>query len=577
MKPLRTSVALTLVVAFMLSTTTMASPLTSTIESFTEIPEMVNPVTTDSSGQVTLADDSLMDFVIPSYIDGTLIETIGDYAFAGCELFRTVTIPASITTIGEGAFADCPYLETIIFKGRTDVSDMTLGEGWSGGVQIVFDNSEPEIDYTAYIDAFETALSDAQAITSVTERNLDDAEDALDNLEDAFEAIPEEALSEDMSASYAETYAALEDLIYAAVKAMENADAFENFYDVLSEAQEITFVDETNLEYAKEVLSELEDAYYALPEEIETEEEIIEETPIYDEIEEEPIIDEVVDEISNETPAEQETIALFGSVISDFIDEHVTAPTPVIMDVPQMGEDIPEDSIIEEEPVINEPSDDIVIEEPPVSEEPELTEIETEAESEVIEEPVVTEEIPEIEEEAAPSIDWEAIDRAFEETYETLFLLIEEAEAAIAAAGEEVLPEDLIPEEDIEAEAQPEEEILPEEPAQPSELEVYEPAVEPGVPMEPVFFEEPVYEPYEEESVGLLDSGSESDYFEPEYSYDEVFYEEEDYEEYYFADDFNYRDSSTETRYSDGEAVTLYMDDDGGFMFDPDTLADLWD
>ena len=113
-----------------------------------ELPVLQNTVTTDTSGTASLPSSGLIDFIFPSHINGTDVTAIGDHAFYGCDLFRTVTIPANITYIGSNAFSDCPHLETIILAGRIDSSDMVLGDNWSGSAQILyeFEIVEPEAE-----------------------------------------------------------------------------------------------------------------------------------------------------------------------------------------------------------------------------------------------------------------------------------------------------------------------------------------------------------------------------------------------------------------------------------------------
>lgn len=118
------------------------------------------PVELDQSGSLELDDSglddssSLLDFVFPSSIQGTEVTTIGAGAFQGCELFRTVTIPESITEIGENAFADCPNLEYIILADRVDDEGMTLGENWSGDAAVIFelDNEQLSDEETATLE-----------------------------------------------------------------------------------------------------------------------------------------------------------------------------------------------------------------------------------------------------------------------------------------------------------------------------------------------------------------------------------------------------------------------------------------
>jgi len=104
-----------------------------------DLPVLENAVTTATDGSVELVDDDLLDFIIPSAINETAVTAIGDNAFFGCKLFRTVTIPAEITEIGAYAFAECPYLDLIILEGRVDTEGMILGKNWSGEAEVLFE------------------------------------------------------------------------------------------------------------------------------------------------------------------------------------------------------------------------------------------------------------------------------------------------------------------------------------------------------------------------------------------------------------------------------------------------------
>ena len=51
--------------------------------------------------------------VIPSTVQGNLVTSIGDSAFAGCENLESVILPDSIISIGTGAFGYCTTLKTV--------------------------------------------------------------------------------------------------------------------------------------------------------------------------------------------------------------------------------------------------------------------------------------------------------------------------------------------------------------------------------------------------------------------------------------------------------------------------------
>ncbi len=53
------------------------------------------------------------EVVIPDNIDGVEVASIGDKAFYGCDLIKSVTVPNTVKTIGDEAFSGCSSLETI--------------------------------------------------------------------------------------------------------------------------------------------------------------------------------------------------------------------------------------------------------------------------------------------------------------------------------------------------------------------------------------------------------------------------------------------------------------------------------
>ena len=55
------------------------------------------------------------------------INSIGDYAFSGCDELKNVTVPDSVTSIGEGAFSYCESLEEIVLSKKIiSIEDKTF-------------------------------------------------------------------------------------------------------------------------------------------------------------------------------------------------------------------------------------------------------------------------------------------------------------------------------------------------------------------------------------------------------------------------------------------------------------------
>ena len=53
------------------------------------------------------------DLVIPEYINGYSVTSIGEYAFCGCDSLTSIDIPGSIKTVGWGAFQECSSLQYV--------------------------------------------------------------------------------------------------------------------------------------------------------------------------------------------------------------------------------------------------------------------------------------------------------------------------------------------------------------------------------------------------------------------------------------------------------------------------------
>lgn len=83
---------------------------------------------------------SLETLEIPSEIDGLPVTIIGSYAFDGCTLLKSVTMPDSITSIGSCAFSDCMSLCSVkisnnvktmgghVFSGCVSLTSVTIPE-----------------------------------------------------------------------------------------------------------------------------------------------------------------------------------------------------------------------------------------------------------------------------------------------------------------------------------------------------------------------------------------------------------------------------------------------------------------
>ncbi len=61
-----------------------------------------------------------------SFNEGSVLESIGKYAFRGCENFSSITIPSSVQSIGERAFLGCKALEEINYN-ATNCADFNSG------------------------------------------------------------------------------------------------------------------------------------------------------------------------------------------------------------------------------------------------------------------------------------------------------------------------------------------------------------------------------------------------------------------------------------------------------------------
>ncbi|MBO5883723.1 MAG: Ig-like domain-containing protein, partial [Clostridia bacterium] len=70
--------------------------------------------------------------VIPEYIGGKPVTSIGDGAFEDCSEISSVSIPSGVTRIGDSAFKNCSNLTTINFDGtETQWNAISKGTNWN--------------------------------------------------------------------------------------------------------------------------------------------------------------------------------------------------------------------------------------------------------------------------------------------------------------------------------------------------------------------------------------------------------------------------------------------------------------
>jgi uncharacterized repeat protein (TIGR02543 family) len=65
---------------------------------------------------------------VPEKIDGRVVSSIGDFAFAGQSRLRDVTLPSGLNNIGRYAFSDCSNLEIVYYNGTEEEwNNITIG------------------------------------------------------------------------------------------------------------------------------------------------------------------------------------------------------------------------------------------------------------------------------------------------------------------------------------------------------------------------------------------------------------------------------------------------------------------
>ncbi len=83
----------------------------------------------DNQVSLTECEDKVIDtVVIPKYVGGNEVTSIGNSAFQICSALQSITIPDSVTSIGNGAFSNCSSLQSITIPDSvTSIGQNTFG------------------------------------------------------------------------------------------------------------------------------------------------------------------------------------------------------------------------------------------------------------------------------------------------------------------------------------------------------------------------------------------------------------------------------------------------------------------
>ena len=111
---------------------------------------------------------------VKEYIIGDNVESIGDFAFYGCDGLTSVTIPESVTSIGVSAFSGCSGLTSVTINSNDIVSKnytsaSNLGTIIANRVKeyIIGDNVESIGDYAFYGCSELTSVTIGNSVTSI--------------------------------------------------------------------------------------------------------------------------------------------------------------------------------------------------------------------------------------------------------------------------------------------------------------------------------------------------------------------------------------------------------------------------
>jgi hypothetical protein len=102
------------------------------------------------TGYTGSTDGTLAAMKIPSYLDGKLVTSIGDDAFAMLFLLTSITIPNSVTSIGSYAFAGCMGLTSVTIPNCVTSIGRSAFLGCNALTSITIPNSVTSIGSTAF-------------------------------------------------------------------------------------------------------------------------------------------------------------------------------------------------------------------------------------------------------------------------------------------------------------------------------------------------------------------------------------------------------------------------------------------
>lgn len=94
-----------------------------------EVETLVLPASLKKVGAGAFASSHIASLVVPEGV-----ESLGDYAFYGCNNLKDVSLPASIKTVGKGAFGNCRELQTIDLS-STGITEIPA-QAFSGAVNL---------------------------------------------------------------------------------------------------------------------------------------------------------------------------------------------------------------------------------------------------------------------------------------------------------------------------------------------------------------------------------------------------------------------------------------------------------
>ena len=124
----------------------------------TNLKEVQIPESVTSIGEGAFYDSGIQSVVIPKNVN-----TLGNYAFSGCDSLKNVTLNSRVTTLNTYTFRDCPEINTITITAATPPavaasSDPFNATPWSAKVIV------PDFAYTAFkADAYWCKFTNIEA------------------------------------------------------------------------------------------------------------------------------------------------------------------------------------------------------------------------------------------------------------------------------------------------------------------------------------------------------------------------------------------------------------------------------